>query len=302
MLAFASQVPPPAAKIGAQWCSLVHDAPTWPIHGRYQCRVCGRRYAVPWAESKSDEALGACQGRLPAIRSTLVPVLLSVLALPGAATDNSVVNSRPAAAVALARYTSNEQQPSRWPLETIEIDASLPNLNKNGRLRAIRRLFAGHPHYQVLEMAGDPVVRQQVIARYLSADERTTDFPASSMAMTPANYMFNFVGVVPVGGHVAYAFRIIPRKKRQGLINGVLWLDGETGIAIRRSGSLVKSPSLFIKRVDLTSEDEVRDGIVEARVTHVSIETRLVGRAKLLIVERPSSIIGTESPVTGAGQ
>jgi hypothetical protein len=30
----------------------MHDAAMWPIHGQYQCRTCGRRYAVPWAEIK----------------------------------------------------------------------------------------------------------------------------------------------------------------------------------------------------------------------------------------------------------
>jgi hypothetical protein len=30
------------------WCSLMHPAPMWPIHGRYQCPKCNRLYRVPW--------------------------------------------------------------------------------------------------------------------------------------------------------------------------------------------------------------------------------------------------------------
>jgi hypothetical protein len=36
--------------IGTLWCRLMHDAPTWPIHGHYRCRTCQRQYLVPGAE------------------------------------------------------------------------------------------------------------------------------------------------------------------------------------------------------------------------------------------------------------
>jgi hypothetical protein len=38
-----------AWKFGTLWCDFMHDAPMWPIHGEYECRICGRRYPVPWA-------------------------------------------------------------------------------------------------------------------------------------------------------------------------------------------------------------------------------------------------------------
>jgi hypothetical protein len=36
-------------QVGASWCRLMHARAMWPIHGAYQCRVCGRSYPVPWA-------------------------------------------------------------------------------------------------------------------------------------------------------------------------------------------------------------------------------------------------------------
>ena len=30
------------------WCRLMHGEPMWPMHGRYECRICGRRYRVFW--------------------------------------------------------------------------------------------------------------------------------------------------------------------------------------------------------------------------------------------------------------
>jgi len=66
-----------------------------------------------------------------------------------------------------------------------------------------------------------------------------------------------------------------------------LWLDGETGAVVRQSGYLVKKPSIFVKRVDVTRETTFRDGSADMRVTHLSVDTRLVGRAELIIHERP---------------
>jgi hypothetical protein len=37
-------------RLGDVWCSFAHDSPMWPIHGQYECRLCGRRYSVPWAK------------------------------------------------------------------------------------------------------------------------------------------------------------------------------------------------------------------------------------------------------------
>jgi len=284
-----------AWKFGTLWCDFMHDAPMWPIHGEYECRICGRRYSVRWAEDRTLPMPGeliaaepAPFGRagVPVFRSALLPLIIALvflLASPVQAADQSIVDSTDRAAMAFARYTSGLEQESPWSLETVEIEASLPKLGKQGRLRAIRRqLPLGRPEYRVLEIAGDQSVRQQVLVRYLSAQVQAAAIPAASVAITPANYKFRYKG-----GTTAYAFLITPRKKREGLIKGELWLDGETGAVVRQSGYLIKKPSIFVKRVDVTRETSLRDGIAEVRLTHLSVDTRLVGRAELVIHERP---------------
>ena len=34
-------------------CEVLHREPMWPIHGQYECRICGRKYAVPWARPQA---------------------------------------------------------------------------------------------------------------------------------------------------------------------------------------------------------------------------------------------------------
>jgi hypothetical protein len=296
-----------ARKLGNRWCDLMHDSPTWPIHGQYQCSTYGRHHLVPWATDNTmraavplipAEAARTRQPRVPSFGSASVPrviVLAILLVSTVRAADVPIVGSTAEAGRAFARYTFGLEQVGSWSLETVEIDASLPKLEKQGRLSAIRRLLPlGRPEYQVLEIAGDQTVRQQVIFRYLSAEVRAAAIPASSIAITPANYRFRYKGSVKTGETVAYAFLIIPRKKREGLMKGELWLDGETGAVVRQSGYLVKKPSVLVKRIDITRETTLQDGIATMRVTHLSVDTRLVGRAELTIHERPCA-----APVVG---
>jgi hypothetical protein len=189
---------------------------------------------------------------------------------------------------AFGRYLAAVERAHSWSVETIEIEASLPKLNKKGRLRAIRRLTqAGEPDYQVLEIAGDRTVRQQVIERYLSAQMTASEIPSASVAITPQNYNFRYRGAVKVGDNVAFAFQIKPRKKRLGLMSGELWLDAETGVPVRQEGYLVKSPSVFVKRVGITRETVLSEGVAQKLMTHLSVNTRLVGVADLTVTECP---------------
>jgi hypothetical protein len=280
-------------RFGAVWCDLMHDSPMWPIHGEYQCRTCGRHYAVPWA---GNRLLPVSQTTAAHVRSVRAPwaslamiILLSLAwVVPGRASDAPIMDSTGGASLAFARYTAGLEQIDPWRLETVEIEASLPKLEKTGRMRAIRRLLPfGKPEYQVLEITGDSTIKQQVIVRYLSAEVRASAIPASSVAITPANYRFRYKGAVQTGESVAYVFLITPRKKSDGLIKGELWLDGGTGAVVRQSGYLVKRPSIFVKRINVTRETTLRDGLAETRLTHLSVDTRLVGSAELTILERP---------------
>jgi len=229
---------------------------------------------------------------MQSFRSALLPLILIAAALQPSrvrAAEAPVTGPSHDAAIAFARYIAGSSQNAPWDAEIIEIEASLPRLGKQGRLRAVRRLESlGKPQYQSVEMAGDETVKQQVIVRYLTAEAKAAEVPAASVAVTPVNYKFSFKGTRQTAAATTYHFSIKPRRKRPGLLKGELWLD-ETGVVVRQSGYLVKSPSIFVKRITMTRETAIRDGLAQNRVIHVSVDTRLVGRAELTIHERPCS-------------
>jgi hypothetical protein len=280
------------SKLAAIWCGFMHDSPMWPIHGEYRCRTCGRSSPVGWAVGRDSARmdLAAAGGPMQSVRSALLPLILIAAALQPSrvrAAEAPVTGSSDDAAIAFARYIAGSSQNAPWDAEIIEIEASLPRLEKQGHLRAVRRLEPrGKPQYQGVEMAGDETVKQQVIIRYLTAEAKAAEIPAASVAITPVNYKFSFKGARQTAGATTYYFSIKPRKKRPGLLNGELWLD-ETGVVARQSGYLVKSPSIFVKRITVTRETAIRDGQAEDRVTHVSVDTRLVGHAELTVHEHP---------------
>jgi len=279
------------SKMGMVWCTLAHDSVMWPVHGHYECRECGRLYPAFAEEPAAKSAIrAALQPALPFV----LALVLATFAHPALAAESLAGRHLPAEAqAALERYTA-EPGAAPWEMESIEIHASLPGLEKTGELQAIRRLppRAGS-RYQVIQLAGDRTVKDQVIVRYLHAEERAADIPAADVAITPANYKFVYKGAVDDGERQAYIFEITPRRKRDGLIKGELWLDQQTGVAVRESGRLVKSPSVFIKRVAVTQENTLRDGVVASRLTHIRVDTRLVGRAELVIEERPLGPVET---------
>ena len=105
---------------------------------------------------------------------------------------------------------------------TLEIEASVPKLQKQARIEAIRRWTDGKREYQFVTIEGDRLVRNEMIARYFAIDTEQAPLAAP---ITKSNYKFRFVtnkGSVSV-------FQITPRKKRKGMIAGEMWIDNETG-------------------------------------------------------------------------
>ena len=40
------------SRAGRLWCTLMHEAPMWPIGGRYRCSICLRTYPISWAHKE----------------------------------------------------------------------------------------------------------------------------------------------------------------------------------------------------------------------------------------------------------
>src|SRR5207248_6878495 len=97
----------------------------------------------------------------------------------------------------LDRYMSAKQHQKfalRGATMEVDIDASVPKLNKNGKLHALRNISnLGKITYHMLGFNGDGAIKKEVIARYLAADAQAQEGP--NLSITPDNYKFKYKGL-----------------------------------------------------------------------------------------------------------
>ena len=181
---------------------------------------------------------------------------------------------------------ASKAQECRLEGATMEVDiaAEMPKLHKSGRLHALRRISAlGRITYDALRFEGDHSIKNEVIARYLTAESEGLKSEPAATAVTPVNYKFKYEGLLEKDGRKVHAFHVSPRKKRAGLFVGELWLDPETHLRVRESGRLVKNPSVFLKKVEFVRDYSIEDGVAIPARAQYSVDTRLVGKTNLSV-------------------
>jgi len=216
----------------------------------------------------------------------------SLLVGPSQPKEDNLLVEEAAPALAFGRYLASLQERNPFaesgPI-CLEVEASIPGLAKQANLLAIRQTGTSSElaEYTVKKLDGDSLVKQQVIARYLAAEKQAERIPYSAVAITPTNYKFHYAGFFVNDKIPVYVFKITPRKKREGLIRGEIWIDSATGVAVHQAGRFVKRPSVFIRRIDVSRDTNIADAVPTSRVTRLTLRTRLVGLVQLTVTERP---------------
>lgn len=177
--------------------------------------------------------------------------------------------------------TQGHEDTLRGASMQVDIDASVPKLKEQGKLKALRNISkVGVITYRVLSFQGDNTVKQQVIARFLSAEQQAQS--DNKLAIIPANYKFKYKGErqLDKGGDV-FVFQVTPRAKRVGLFKGEVWLDAHTYLPVYEKGRLVKNPSVFFRKVDFERAYSIRNGVAIPQSVSSTIDTRLIGVVQL---------------------
>lgn len=158
----------------------------------------------------------------------------------------------------------------------------LPKMKMSATADARRRVTPnGAIEYEVNSRTGDNTVWKEIILRYINGEMENANKDRSKVAITPENYKFKYKGARQRDGRMAYVFEVNPRKKREGLFRGEIWVDVDTALPVLESGRFVKNPSVFLKKVQFTREYAVQDGVPVPKAMQTSIETRFWGTAEL---------------------
>lgn len=232
----------------------------------------GAQAAEPGQPADGAETMGA------------VPVLsLSDTAVP-ALVDLPATRPRMAPELALAAYQQRaERQLSDLGAytDTTVIAAELTSTKQKGEFELQRTYQAPRSMaFKALHFVGDGFIKNNVIVRFLQSEvDRTQKEDGSATALIDQNYRFAFKGAGEIDQRPVYVFQVKPRHKAPGLFKGQVFLDAYSGRIRRAQGRLVKTPSVFLKKIEFV-QDYADFGEFTLPVhVHSEVSARIVGRA-----------------------
>jgi hypothetical protein len=193
--------------------------------------------------------------------------------------------------LALATYERGLQEQSNelaGYTATSVIDAELPESAQKAEFEMKRRYSAPAVlEFLPLRFTGDSFVKSNVIVRLLESEvEHVRRQEQSQTAITSINYKFGYKGTSQINGMPVHIYEVKPHQKRPGLFKGRIYVNTSTGQLVRAQGSIVKSPSFFIKKIDFVQDYATFDGFTLPTHMHSEAQTRIVGKAIVDITHR----------------
>jgi hypothetical protein len=198
-------------------------------------------------------------------------------------------------------------EPVSYSADTV-VDAELPGTAQRGEYRLRRRFIAPNTLlFTPVRFVGDNFVKNNVIARLLQAEvEHVSKREGAQTAISDANYKFSYKGVAEIDNNPVHVFHVKPRRKRPGLFKGRVYLDAGTGSLRRAEGTLVKTQSLFIKKIDFVQDYADLESYTFPVHARSVAETRLLGRALVEVAidgyDLASTSDSAEIPTGGGSQ
>ena len=198
-------------------------------------------------------------------------------------------------------------EPVSYSANTV-VEAELPDTAQRGRFQLRRRFIAPKTLlFTPVRFVGDNFVKSNVIARLLQAEvDHASKGESARTAINEANYKFGYKGIGEIDDRPVHVFHVKPRGKRPGLFRGRIYLDASTGSLRRAEGTLVKTQSFFVKRIEFVQDYADIDGYTLPVHASSVAKTRLVGRAVVEIAnddyEFSTTTASAAAPAAGGSQ
>lgn len=144
--------------------------------------------------------------------------------------------------------------------------------------------------YAVTAEGGSAYIRSKVLRALLEAERDViARGEARRSALVQENYTFRANGVDADG---LASILLTPRRKERVLVSGTMFLQPGDGRLVRLEGRLAKSPSFWVKNVDIVrSYESIGDAVVPVALTSRA-HVRLLGSAELRMTYSYSDIDG----------
>ena len=188
--------------------------------------------------------------------------------------------------------------PEQMPLISYRAVRHLAASTRSGKMRgAIDVVTTLDPvngfQFEVTSEEGSGMIRSKVLLPALEAEAKAVHGPgAAGTALTPANYEFQ--NVADSVDHLK-CIRILPRRKHAMLIEGTLFLAGDTGDLVRIEGQPSDRPSFWTRHVKIVREYSRVAGVRVPVSMHSTADVLIVGASMFSMTYTYTEING--SPV-----
>ena len=172
--------------------------------------------------------------------------------------------------------------------DEVEVEAQLPDTSQQGDFRLIREYSSPNAlSFTPLKFTGDDFVKHNVITRLLQSEvDHVQKGDGGQTALNSKNYKFSYKGTDEINGRLVHVFQVKPRHKVPGLFKGKIYVDAFTGSLRRAEGTVMKSPSFFIKKIEFVQDYDDVNGFNFPVRMHSTAMTRVIGRAVVNIFHR----------------
>lgn len=215
-----------------------------------------------------------------AAASAPLPTLVSPVILPRMSPD-----------LALRTYFQRSQQQSSLLLgysDDTFMRADLPDYKQSGEYELRRQYSAPNSlQFTPVKFTGDGFVKANVLVRLLQSEvDHVVKQQGPDTAINEQNYKISHKSVEMIGDRYVYVYHVKPRKKRVGLFKGRIFIDAYRGTLVRAEGQMVKSPSIFIKKVEFVQDyDDIGGFTLPTHLRSVA-SVRIIGRTIVDIFHR----------------
>jgi hypothetical protein len=144
--------------------------------------------------------------------------------------------------------------------------------------------------YAITAEGGSGYIRSRVLRAVLDGERDViAQGETASSSLSPSNYTFQANGIDTNG--LANVL-LTPRRKEHVLVSGMMVLNPADGGLVRLQGRLAKSPSFWVKDVDIVRTYQRIDGTVVPVALESKAQLRFLGEAALRMTYSYSEING----------
>jgi len=165
------------------------------------------------------------------------------------------------------------------------------NGSRKGWIEAITEYSPGMGfRYAITAEGGSGYIRSRVLKAVLDGERDViAQGETASSSLNPSNYTFQANGIDTDG--LANVL-LTPRRKERVLVSGMMALNPADGGLVRLQGRLAKSPSFWVKEVDIVRTYQRIDGTVVPVTLESKAQLRFLGEAALRMTYVYSEING----------